>query len=358
MPTNEEITQLTNEVLELITFFEPEKNQAKITDIQNQLQSPNIWQNLPKSKELNQELARLQNVFEKIQTLRNLQEELLIAQELEENEQLEKIYAKLLEQKNLLENEKFLNGKFDNQGAVINIHAGAGGLDAQDWATMLTQMYEVFSQKMQWQIKTVDLSLGDEGGIKSVSLDVSGNQVYGFLKEEAGVHRLVRQSPFNSSHTRETSFALVEVIPNNLGDFYQKPNLDEKELKWDYFMSSGKGGQSVNTTYSAVRVTHLPTGISISCQNERSQLQNKAQALQYLENKLIALEIQKNQDLEKELKGVFTSPQWGNQIRNYVLHPYKLVKDLRSGWETNNVDEVLVQAQLLPIIWSVKRAKA
>jgi peptide chain release factor 2 len=353
----EKVKQLETEVLNLIEFYKPLKVTLEIETLEKELQNPDIWTDLEKTKTLNQKLTAQKAILKKIDKLKNLLEEMQIALELDENESLEKIYEQLESKKIELENEKFLNGKFDSQGAILNIYAGAGGLDAQDWATMLVQMYEIFAKKMDWQVKTVDLSLGEEGGVKSATLDISGNFVYGFLKEETGVHRLVRQSPFNSSHTRETSFALVEAIPNNLQEFYQKQILDEKDLRWDYFMSSGKGGQSVNTTYSAVRVTHLPTGISISCQNERSQLQNKAQALKYLENKLLALEAKKNQEMEKELKGIFSSPQWGNQIRNYVLHPYKLVKDLRSSWETNNVDSILTGADLLPIIWSVKRNK-
>jgi len=167
----------------------------------------------------------------------------------------------------------------------------------------------------------------------------------------------VRISPFNAGKTRETSFALVEVLPSDLESKHNLGEIPEKDLKWEYSMSSGKGGQSVNTTYSAVRLVHLPTNISVTCQNERSQLQNKQQALRYLKNKLVILELQKNQDLKSELKGVAVSAQWGSQIRSYVLHPYKLVKDVRSGFETTDTVDIIELGNILPIIWSVKASK-
>jgi len=210
---------------------------------------------------------------------------------------------------------------------------------------------------MNWEVNLISLSNGEEGGVKSATIEVRGLQSYGYLKEEAGVHRLVRISPFNSGGTRETSFALVEVIPDNVIDEVEAFEIKEEDLKWDTFMAGGKGGQSVNTTYSAVRVTHLPTKIVVVCQNERNQIQNRQIALKHLKNKLAVLEVQKHQELKKELRGEFHSPEWGSQIRNYVLHPYKLVKDTRSGFETTNVDKILEQGELLEIIWSVKKAK-
>jgi peptide chain release factor 2 len=194
---------------------------------------------------------------------------------------------------------------------------------------------------MNWKSTIVDMTSGSEGGVKTATIKLEGDDLYGLLKEESGVHRLVRLSPFNSAHTRETSFALVEVMPLDI----ETVNIEihEKDLKWDFFMAGGHGGQSVNTTYSAVRVTHLPTKTVVTCQNERSQIQNKQMA------------DEKNSAARGELKGSEKSASWGNQIRSYVMHPYKMVKDLRSAYETNNVDNVLVRGDIMPIIWSVKR---
>ena len=215
-------------------------------------------------------------------------------------------------------------------------------------------MYQAFAKKQGWVSELTYLSAGEEGGVKTATLKIKGQFAFGLLKEEAGVHRLIRLSPFNAGHTRETSFAMVEVLPEGL-DEEVEIDLEEKDLRWDYFMSSGKGGQSVNTTYSAVRVVHLPTGISVTCQNERSQQQNKLQALKYLKNKLAILKLKEQQQLKEELRGDWQSPEWGSQIRSYVMHPYKLVKDHRSGCETQDVEGVLAGEGLLDFIWAMKR---
>jgi peptide chain release factor 2 len=232
----------------------------------------------------------------------------------------------------------FLSEKYDNHDAILSIHAGAGGVDAQDWAEMLLRMYLRFADKMKWRSEVIEQSRGGEAGIKSVVLEIKGQYAYGYLKGEAGVHRLVRQSPFNSSQTRETSFALVEVLPVlNHAEF----KLNESEIEIEAKTSRGHGGQSVNTTYSAIRATHRPTGITVTIQNERSQAQNKEQALKILAAKLAALEEQRQQEEKMKIRGEFHSAEWGNQIRSYVLHPYKLVKDHRTGFETADVDAFL-----------------
>lgn len=232
-----------------------------------------------------------------------------------------------------------LSGSFDGHDTIMSIHAGAGGTDAQDWAQMLLRMYVRWAEAHNFAVTTIDESAGEEAGIKSVTLEITGNFVYGKLKGEHGVHRLVRLSPFNSDNLRQTSFAKVEVIPKI--DQPDEVALDDKDLKIDVFRSGGHGGQSVNTTDSAVRVTHIPTGIVVVIQNERSQLQNRDTALTILRSKLAQLQVEQHAEKLSELKGPNEQAAWGNQIRSYVLHPYKQVKDLRTRHETSDPDAVL-----------------
>ena len=238
------------------------------------------------------------------------------------------------------------SGKYDDHDAILSVYAGAGGTDAQDWTQMLMRMYVRWAESNGYEVKTIDESPGDEAGLKSVTLEIGGAYAYGKLKGEHGVHRLVRLSPFNAE-SRETSFAKVEVLPR-----IERPDalhIDEKDLRIDVYRAGGHGGQSVNTTDSAVRVTHIPTGVTVAIQNERSQLQNKETALTILRSKLIALQIEQHKEQLSDLKGPSTANEFGSQIRNYVLHPYKQVKDLRTKFETSDVDAVL-DGNLTPLI--------
>jgi peptide chain release factor 2 len=246
-----------------------------------------------------------------------------------------------------LKRELKLAGPYDDHDAVVSIYSGAGGTDAQDWAQMLLRMYVRYVEKVGFEVKTIEESAGDEAGIKSVLLEISGNFAYGKLKGEHGVHRLVRLSPFNADSLRQTSFARVEVTPKV--DRPDEVEIDEKELKIDVYRSGGKGGQSVNTTDSAVRITHLPTNIVVAIQNERSQLQNKETAMTLIRSKLAQLMLEQHKEHLSELKGPNEQASWGNQIRTYVLHPYKMVKDLRTNYETSDTEGVL-DGNLDPLI--------
>ena len=289
------------------------------------------------------ESNNLKKTVAKITNLRNKIESNLELLQLEDDEIRELIVSQVSEIKEELEElEVFtlLNGPYDKYNAVLEIHPGAGGTESCDWANMLFRMYTRWCEKKGYKFEVVDEQKGEEAGIKSVSMIVYGTNVYGYLKNEKGVHRLVRISPFDSNARRHTSFASVEVTPyivNEDIDIEIKPN----DIRVDVYRSTGAGGQGVNTTDSAVRITHLPTKIVVTCQNERSQIQNKEKALEILKNKLYQLEIERKEKELKELKGEQADINFGSQIRNYVMHPYSLVKDLRTNVETSNVNKVL-----------------
>ncbi|HSX07254.1 MAG TPA: peptide chain release factor 2 [Candidatus Saccharimonadia bacterium] len=306
-----------------------------------EIAAPDFWSDQNHAREVVKEQAKLEKRTQPWLELTQDVAELLDLIELGDNTmqaELSQSLQELTEQFDALKEELKFSGSYDDHDAILSIHAGAGGADAQDWTGMLLRMYVRFAEKSGWQVQTVDESAGEEGGIKSVTLEISGSFAYGKLKGEHGVHRLVRLSPFNAE-SRETSFAKVEVMPKV--DTPEAVVIDEKDLKIDVYRSGGHGGQSVNTTDSAVRITHLPTGIVVAIQNERSQLQNKETAMTILRSRLAQLQLEQHAEKVSELKGPNEQAAWGNQIRSYVLHPYKQVKDLRTEYVSSDPDAVL-----------------
>lgn len=254
-------------------------------------------------------------------------------------EEIDSEYKVCLEKFSNLEFTTLFRGEYDDRTAILAIHAGSGGTEAQDWAEMLLRMYLKFAEKHNLKTQIIDEHRGQEAGYKTVTVRFVGHYAYGYFKGEHGVHRLVRISPFDAEKMRHTSFALVEVLPEL--EAIEEQEIDEQDLRIDTFMSSGKGGQSVNTTYSAVRIVHIPTGITVSCQNERSQLQNKETALKILKSKLHKLALEQQQEEKQELRGAYQSAEWGSQARSYVLQPYRLAKDHRTKHETADTEAVL-----------------
>ncbi len=236
--------------------------------------------------------------------------------------------------------QAMLSGKYDQEDALLAIHAGAGGTDSQDWAEMLQRMYLRWAEKRKYKADILDLTVGEEAGIKSVTISVSGDYAFGYLRSEKGTHRLVRISPFDSANRRHTSFALVEVLPQ-ISDDNLEIKIEAKDLRVDVYKSSGAGGQSVQKNSTAIRLTHIPTGVVVTCQNERSQLQNRENAMKVLRARLAELEEAKQKKELDELRGEYTKAEWGSQIRSYVLHPYHMVKDHRTNFEMGNTDAVL-----------------
>lgn len=332
----------------IVTLDIPKKHE-RLDVLRLATQDKNFWQKI-EAANIVKEISNLELQINDWELLKkNLLDLQLICAD-DQAEDLAEVFAKDFEkqrqQYDLLAQQLLLSGPYDAAAAIITINAGAGGVDAQDWAQMLERMYLRFGEQNNYQVVYLARSVGQEAGIKSVTFKFSGPFAYGYLKEEAGVHRLVRLSEFDADHARHTSFAMVEVLPEILEP---KVKINEQDLKIETYRASGHGGQSVNTTDSAVRIIHLPTGLVATCQNERSQLQNKNQAMAVLLSKLERYQAAKREDERKALKGEYTAAAWGNQIRSYVLHPYKMVKDHRTDWESHDPQAVL-DGDLWPVI--------
>ncbi len=316
--------------------------QAELEKITAEIAEPDFWNDATAAATISKKQAELQGRIGPWVAVKAEIDEAVELLALDDSE-LEADIAKQLDAAEQffggLKKELRYNGPFDARDAILSIYAGAGGTDAQDWAAMLLRMYVRWAEAHQYKLSTVLESAGEEAGIKTVTVEISGPMAYGKLKGEHGVHRLVRLSPFNADNLRQTSFAKVEVLPKI--DKPDEVSLDAADLKIDVYRAGGHGGQSVNTTDSAVRVTHLPTGLTVAIQNERSQLQNKETALTIIRSKLAQLQLEQHAERISELKGPNEQASWGNQIRSYVLHPYKMVKDLRSNEETSDADGVL-----------------
>ena len=288
---------------------------------------------------INEETALWRDIEERIDSIEELVDLSIAEDDSSLEEQINADLGQVQNQLESLEARLALGGKYDEEAAILAIHAGAGGTESQDWVEMLMRMYLRWGERSGRATKVLDLSPGEEAGIKSVTLEFDGALAYGYLKSERGVHRLVRLSPFDADHLRHTSFALIEVLPRVDDDVEVKVGPDD--LKVDFFKASGAGGQHVQKNLTAVRITHLPTGLVVTCQNERSQLQNRESAMKILKARLLELELAKKAEEQSRLKGEHVEAGWGNQIRSYILHPYKLVKDHRSGFESTAPEQIL-----------------
>ena len=339
--------------------FDLDNKNLKISELEQKLQEEGIWSDPTKANQINNELTNLKKLVNKFNELKsNITSSLDLLSILNDNDinevnELEENFNNIKSDYEKLENEMLLNGKYDNLSCYLEIHPGAGGTEACDWASMLLRMYEMFCDKNNYTYKELDFQKGEEAGIKSVTIKISGDHAYGYFKGEQGVHRLVRISPFDSNARRHTSFAAVTVIP----ELEQTTNvtINPDDIRVDVYRSSGKGGQGVNTTDSAVRITHIPTGIVVTCQNERSQIKNKATAMSVLTSKLEQLLEQSNEKDIDKLKS-HINIEFGSQIRNYTLEPYKLVKDVRTNYEDYNADGVL-NGNILPFMEAYLRIK-
>lgn len=340
------LTAVDSDIKELGEALGLDYLRREIESCEVQAAAPGFWDDLEKAQEVQQKTSRLKSKVEKYEKLVSTYEDTLVLIDMSDEEgdlsMLDEITASVDEVLSSLEEQRLatlLIGEYDANNAILTFHAGAGGTEAQDWASMLVRMYMHWGERHGFKVSMVDFLDGEEAGLKSAVLTFTGENAYGYLKGENGVHRLVRVSPFDSSGRRHTSFASLEVMPEISNDV--NIEIREEDLKIDTYRSSGAGGQHVNKTESAIRITHLPTGIVVACQNERSQFQNKEVAMTMLKSKLVEIKEREHLDKIEDIKGVQKEIAWGSQIRSYVFMPYTLVKDHRTGFESGNVGAVM-----------------
>jgi len=335
------IDDLKKRIEKALVQLNVEEKKQKIFTLEAEVSNPEIWNNPENATQKNKQLANLKKSVEPWFILQAQVNDLYELIEMADESMKDEFVAQIKSFEtdlDKLEQQLYLSGPFDSHNAIIRLSAGVGGTDAQDWTEMLERMYLRWSEKEEFESNIIERSVGEEAGIKSSVIEIAGPYAYGKLKSEHGVHRLVRLSPFNSDNLRQTSFALVEILPEI--ETPEEVTIDEKDLKIDVYRAGGHGGQSVNTTDSAVRLTHTPTGIVVAIQNERSQIKNKETALKILRSKLAQMQLEQHAVSISELRAG-ESANWGSQIRNYVLHPYSLVKDTRTKYETSDVESVL-----------------
>lgn len=341
---NKTITEFKQAIEDFDNAIQPDKLEKKYQELNQLMQQPDFWSNTNEAKKVTKEANSIRHKVDYLNQLRQKLDNLIdwaeISEEQTEEWDILETDLKALEKEiKAFELETLLSGPYDENNAIIEIHPGAGGTESQDWADMLYRLYARYAQRKKYKVEILDYQAGDEAGIKSIVMLIKGSYAYGYLKAERGVHRLVRISPFDSNARRHTSFASIDVIPEIDDDI--DIDIKDEDLKIDVYRSSGAGGQSVNTTDSAVRITHLPTNIVVTCQNERSQLKNKETAMNLLKAKLVQEEIKKQESALKDIKGEQKDIAWGSQIRSYVFHPYQMVKDHRTNYEVGNVDIVM-----------------
>lgn len=313
-----------------------------LIDLQKKAEDPDLWQDPKAAQKLMKETSILKEEVSEWQNLRQTIADTLELAQLEDQSLLPEIEIETVElekEVNKREFEAKLSGQYDRGNALLAIHAGAGGTDSQDWAEMLERMYLRWAERKGYQADILDMTEGEEAGIKSATIAINGRNAYGYLRSEKGVHRLVRLSPFDSAHRRHTSFAMIEVLPQVEED--SQVEINSEDLRIDVFRSSGAGGQNVQKNDTAIRITHHPSGIVVSCQNERSQLQNKQNAMRVLRSRLVELKQIEQEEKISQLRGEYQKAEWGSQIRSYVLHPYQMVKDHRTDFERGNTQAVL-----------------
>ena len=340
-PLLKRLNELRTQIDAALERLHIKDRRAQIDDMEAQLSTSEIWHNPQHAQDVSRQLAALKKMVDPWLTLKAQADDMLELMDLGDDELLGEFEGQIVafeKEYETLRKDLLFDGEYDDHNAILRLSAGVGGTDAQDWTEMLERMYLRWAERADMSTSLIERSTGEEAGIKSAVFEVTGAYAYGRLKSEHGVHRLVRLSPFNSDNLRQTSFALVEVLPQI--DAPSEVQIDEKDLKIDVYRAGGHGGQSVNTTDSAVRITHIPTGIMVAIQNERSQLQNKETAMKILRSKLAQLQLEQHAASVAELQAG-ESANWGSQIRNYVLHPYTLVKDTRTKFETNNAQGVL-----------------